>query len=37
MLAQMAGLGAEEVADRLDQSIRRGRTDDVAFVVVRRL
>jgi sigma-B regulation protein RsbU (phosphoserine phosphatase) len=37
MLAQMAGLGAEEVADRLDQIIRRGRTDDVAFVVVRRL
>jgi sigma-B regulation protein RsbU (phosphoserine phosphatase) len=37
MLARLAGLGAEEVADRLDESIGRGSTDDVAFVVVRRL
>jgi hypothetical protein len=37
MLAQLAGLGAEEVADRLDAAIGSGLTDDAAFVVVRRL
>ena len=37
MLVQLAGLGAEEIADRLDAAIGSGLTEDAAFVVVRRL
>jgi sigma-B regulation protein RsbU (phosphoserine phosphatase) len=37
VLTQLAGRSAEEVADRLDEVLGRGLSDDAAFVVVRRL